>query len=69
MTFLKIRYCCGDLEVTRPDIETVTFKTEREAWAWCLRHHPGSPVKFVRVEASRQQPIQEQMERGDARPQ
>jgi hypothetical protein len=53
MTFLTMRYRCGNLEVTRPDIETVTFKTEREAWAWCLRHHPGSPVKIVRADAPR----------------
>ena len=36
MTCLTMRYHRGDLLVTGPDIESVTFKTRREAWAWCL---------------------------------
>ena len=45
--YLTMRYQQGDYVVTGPDIEPVKFETSREAWVWCLRHYPGSPVKQV----------------------
>jgi hypothetical protein len=51
MTVLTLRYQRGDFVVTGPDIEPVMFKTRREAWAWCLRYHPGSLVKLIAANA------------------
>jgi hypothetical protein len=45
MTTLTMRYIKGDFVVTGPDIESVRFKTRREAKDWCVAHCPGSPIK------------------------
>ena len=52
-TVLTMRYQHGDFVMAGLDIEPVKFKTRREAWVWCLRHHPGSPVKLVAANAPR----------------
>ena len=48
MTILTLRRIRQHrFEVTGPDIEPVTFKTQVEARDWCLTQYPGSPIREV----------------------
>ena len=48
MTILTLRRIREHrFEVTGPDIEPVTFKTQVEARDWCLTQYPGSPIREV----------------------
>jgi hypothetical protein len=40
----------------RSDIESLVFKSRREARVWCAEHHPGSPIREVGANSSKREP-------------
>ena len=48
MTVLTMRRVREHFVVTGPDIEPMTFKTQREARDWCREHFRGSPIREIR---------------------
>jgi hypothetical protein len=54
MTTLTLRYSRGHFVVIGPDIDPHKFKSCRKARPVCMEHYPGSSIKEIGADATRQ---------------
>jgi hypothetical protein len=54
MTTLTLRYSRGHFVVIGPDIEPHKFKSRRKARPVCMEPHPGSSIKEIGADVTRQ---------------